>query len=78
MIAWLVTPIGRWLAGVWAALAFVGAVYWAGRRKGVEALRQEQEAERSRRMSNAIQADDDTRRRIAAGGLRDNDGHRRD
>lgn len=79
MIAWfLASPIGRWAAGIWATIALVAAIYWSGRRKGAEALRQEQEAERNRRMRNVVKADDDLRRDVASGRLRESDGHRRD
>jgi hypothetical protein len=78
VIGWLFSPIGRWLSAVGSFVAFVALVYWEGRKRGVEKLRAEQEAEKNRRMTNALEADHRVRGDIAAGRLRDNDGHRRD
>ena len=75
---WLLSPIGRWLAAVGAALSILLAAYLKGRAEGKAALDQDQARERERRARNAIQADDAVRRDIASGGLLKDDGHRRD
>lgn len=75
---WLLSPIGRWLSAIGATLTLLLAFYVKGRRAGIAELQREQEAERSRRARNAVQADDAVRRDVASGRLYDNDGHRRD
>lgn len=77
-LRWIFSPIGRWAAGVGAALSILVAAYLRGRKEGKEALELDQARERERRAKNAIQADDSVRRDAAAGGLLKNDGHRRD
>ena len=75
---WLLSPIGRWLAAVGAALSILFAAYLKDRAEGKAALEQDQARERERRARNAIEADNDVRRDIASGGLLKNDGHKRD
>lgn len=75
---WLLSPIGRWLAGIGAALSILLAAYLKGRAEGKAALEQDQARERERRARNAIEADNAMRRDVASGGLLKDDGHRRD
>jgi hypothetical protein len=75
---WLLSPIGRWLAAMGAALSILFAAYLKGRAEGKAALEQDQARERERRARNAIEADNSVRRDIASGGLLKDDGHRRD
>ena len=75
---WLLSPIGRWLAGIGAVLSILLAAYLKGRAEGKAAIEQDQARERERRARNAIEADNAVRRDIASGGLLKDDGHRRD
>jgi hypothetical protein len=75
---WLLSPIGRWLAGIGAVLSILLAAYLKGRAEGKAAIEQDQARERERRARNAIEADNSVRRDIASGGLLKDDGHRRD
>lgn len=75
---WLISPIGRWFAGIGAALSILLAAYLKGRAEGKAALEQDQARERERRARNAIEADNAIRRDVASGGLLKDDGHRRD
>lgn len=77
-LRWLLSPIGRWLAAIGAALSILLAAYLKGRKEGKEALEQDQARERERRARDAIEADNAMRRDTASGGLLKNDGHRRD
>lgn len=76
--AYLISPIGQRLAAVGAFLAGVLALYWRGRRDGVETLRREQAEAANRRTQNALEADARARNELARGGLLKDDGHRRD
>ncbi len=75
---WFLSPIGRWFAGIGAALSILLAAYLKGRAEGKAALEQDQARERERRARNAIEADNAMRRDVASGGLLKDDGHRRD
>jgi hypothetical protein len=75
---WFFSPIGRWFAGIGAALSILLAAYLKGRAEGKAALEQDQARERERRARNAIEADNAMRRDVASGGLLKDDGHRRD
>jgi hypothetical protein len=77
-LKWIFSPIGRWLAGIGAALSILFAAYLKGRAEGKAALEQDQARERERRARDAIEADNAVRRDAASGGLLKNDGHRRD
>lgn len=75
---WLLSPIGRWIAAVGAALSILLAAYVKGRREGAATIEKEQQDERERRARAAIQAGDAVRRDNASGRLYENDGNRRD
>lgn len=75
---WILSPIGRWVAAIGAALSILFAAYVKGRREGKEALERDQQNERERRARAAIEAGDNVRRDIRSGRVYENDGHRRD
>jgi len=77
-LRFIFSPIGRVVAAVATAFAFLFMSYAKGRREGVEKLRQEQRDEETRRLKAAIEADARGRERIARGELLQNDGYRRD
>lgn len=68
------------------AIAFVYFIVWAmvraseekGRAEAAQAIRDAQHAEALRRLKNALDADAKSRADSAAGGLYNDDGHRRD
>lgn len=60
---------------VWAAISVAEE---KGKQEGASNLRKQQEADARRRLENAMAADAKSRGDSAAGGLRDNDGYRRD
>lgn len=74
MWSFLMSPFVRIGGWVFAALIFVGAIYGRGRRDARKEIEGDANADALRRTQNAVRAGD----RAAAGGLRDNDGHRRD
>lgn len=74
----ILSPIGRWISAIGAAIGLLLAVYLRGRGEGKDALLKDQSDERNRRAKDAIQADDAVRRDISAGRLLNDDGHRRD
>lgn len=77
-LTWLFSPVYRWLAAAASFVAFIALVWWDGRRRGVDALQEEQREEAMRRAKRAIEADNNVRRDVDAGRLYENDGHRRD
>lgn len=77
-LRFIFSPIGRGVAAIAAAFAFLFAAYVKGRKEGVEALKQEQRDEEMRRLKAAVEADARGRERIARGELLQNDGYRRD
>lgn len=76
MIAWLLSPVGRFLASVGAVLAAIAAVYAKGRADGATELENEAVKDALGRTQDAVSAGDavssDPDR------LRESDGHRRD
>lgn len=77
-LGWILSPVGRWMAAVGAALSILFAAYIKGRREGAQAIEREQRDERDRRSQAAIEASNSVRRDAAGGRLYENDGHRRD
>jgi hypothetical protein len=77
-MSWLLSPVGRWLAGAGAFVVGVFTVYLKGRQDAADRMRRLQAEDANRRLKDAFEADNRVRRDAAAGRLRDNDGHRRD
>jgi hypothetical protein len=78
LIVALATIIGLVVAVLVAVWAAVRMAEEKGRRQGEGDLRKTQEEDARRRLKNALDADAKSRASSSAGGLRDNDGHRRD
>lgn len=78
IIGWVTGPLGSWISAALAALAVAGAVYGKGRLDAAAKIKAAQAAEALRRTQNAVQADNAVRDDIARGGLRNDDGFRRD
>jgi hypothetical protein len=77
-LTWMLSPVGRWVSGAGAVLAAFVTVYLRGRSDAADRMRRLQAEDANRRLRDALQADDGVRRDIAAGRLREDDGHRRD
>ena len=77
-LTWIFSPIQRWVAAFGSFVAFVALIWWNGRKRGIESIRDEQREEAQRRAKRALEADNTVRGDIAAGRLLENDGHRRD
>ena len=73
MLGWLLSPFYRMALIAGAALAAVGAIYAKGRGDATARIKLKSYKE----TQDAIEKATDARRRAAAGGLRDDDGFKR-
>lgn len=74
MWGFLFSPFARIAGWIFAASILVGAIYGRGRRDARKEIEGDANADALRRTQNSIRAGD----RAASGGLRDDDGYRRD
>lgn len=77
MIAFLLTPVGRYIFGAIAALALAGATYAYIRHQGVIAARQQIERENTDARNKADEGRARSERDSDAGKLREDDGFQR-
>lgn len=73
-LASLLAPVWRWIAAAGAAIAAIGAVYLKGRSD----MKAKTKLEDVTHANDIRKAGADARDRAAAGGLRSDDGYRRD
>jgi len=53
LIAFILSPIGRYIGGAVAILAIVGGIYWKGRNDAANAIEQELQAKRASELETA-------------------------
>lgn len=76
MIAWLLSPIGRWLAGAGGLVLAVLTIYGKGRRDARQNMEAKNNADILSRTQKAVAAGDSVSSDPSK--LREDDGHRRD
>jgi len=76
MIAWLLSPIGRWLAAAGGVILAVATIYGKGRRDARQGIEAKNNADILDRTQKAVAAGDSISRDPSR--LRETDGHRRD
>ena len=76
MIAWLLSPIGRWLAGAGGVVLAILTIYGKGRRDAGQNMEAKNNADILSRTQKAVAAGDSVS--SDPGKLREDDGHRRD
>lgn len=77
-ISWLLSPVGRFLAGIGAILLAIFAIYQKGRKDSSSDIKLREAENARKKLQRATNAADATRANNARGGLLNNDGYRRD
>lgn len=76
MIAFFLSPIGRFVSSIGGVLVAIAAIYGKGRRDARQKMEAEANEDALNRTQSAVRAGDAAA--VDAARLRDNDGHRRD